>query len=191
MKKLLTDAVAPAKASGTINRFAKRNTIFLLISAFCLLIITTACKPSVTEYNDAVVNILDQNSTAIENTSTAYNSSIPNLVTEKTEIDSTEMEATLDEARTAISNSEEILLLESRSTEQQTAVQEEFANYLELADTYLAAYEEMVQYYESGSYQDDPAQVSEYDSGLFDEDNLFDSLLESNNTLAEILESFL
>lgn len=163
--------------------------LIVILSAISILLSASGCKLTTQDYNDKIVEILDSNGIAIEATVESYNSSIPNLVTEESEIDTVAMQESLATAVTESLKTEDLLLLESKNAEQQTEVQEELAVYISALKTYLEKYTEMVEYYSTTSYKTSPGLVGDYDSTLYDSDNLFDQFLESNNTLAEILKS--
>jgi len=171
-----------------LNQTKMRKTIILLLATYCLISLS-GCKLNTQEYNDKIVEALDLNGTTIEATITAYDESIPNLVTEKSEIDTLAMEEALSTAKKEVVKAKELLDLESKDIAQQEEVQEELTTYVIALEAYLTKYTAMTEYYSNASYVDNPNLVSEYDTELYDTDNLFDTFLESNNALAEILKS--
>ncbi|MBU1018378.1 MAG: hypothetical protein ABII07_03335 [Patescibacteria group bacterium] len=145
-------------------------------------------KLSPIQYNNKVVESLNQTSETIENTILVYDISIPDLVTEESEIDTTDMETSYDLAKEIISNSASILELSSKDEAQQTEVRVEFQNYISLGEEYLAKYLAMIEYYKTGLYLEDLSLVTEHDTTIYDAYNTF---IESNNTLVDILESYI
>ncbi len=165
-----------------------KKTIILLFTVYCLLSVS-GCKLTTQKYNDKIVDILDSTGIAIEETVEAYDSSIPNLVTEEVEIDTLAMREALTLAEAEAEKADGLVELESKNIKQQEEVQTELTVYTSALHDYVSKYTEMVEYYESSSHQTNPNMVSDFDSELYDSGNLFDTFLESNNTLAEILKS--
>ncbi len=161
-----------------------KRTISSLIIATLLL---TGCKLTEIEYNDQIAASINESSGLIETTILKYDDSIPDTVTEISEIETLEMEMSLSAAKDTMPSINSLMLLQSTSTEQQEAVQTELENYISLAEAYLAKYEETLNYYKNGTYIEDLTMVSVYDKEVYEMCNAF---IESNNSLVEILESY-
>lgn len=161
-----------------------------LLTAVALLL-TTGClgngSLSAIEYNNQVVDVLNKTSAAIESTTTLYDSGIPNIVTEEAEIETTEMQTALNEAKTQVESANRIMELVSKNAEQQAAVNVEFTTYLTLAKTYLENYEAMITYYSTKTFVQDLNGVAEHDEKLHSDYNNF---IESNNKLVDVLAQY-
>ncbi|EKD93766.1 MAG: hypothetical protein ACD_28C00063G0022 [uncultured bacterium] len=144
-------------------------------------------KLSEVEYNNAIVEKLNLTSGAIEETTTTYDNSIPNIVTEDSEIDATSLQTTSQSAAEKIALSEEVLTLKSKNSDQEEAVKSEFQNYLALAEEYLKAYDEMLTYYSANTFKENLDDVATYDEKLHIQYNKF---IESNNKLVDILADY-
>lgn len=167
---------------------------FKIISALALIsamsLLAVGCddgKLSVVGYNNEVVDALNTTSEMVEATTTAYDEIIPNIVTEDSEIDVTPLKTALNSASIQLDSATSVLDLMSRDLEQETTVKEEFTNYLELGESYLTTYKTMVTYYENNKFVENLDLVAEYDDQLHEEYNTF---IESNNALVDILDSF-
>ncbi len=168
-----------------------RNTLILAIfSATTLFMIGCISDGSLStvEYNNAVVETLNSTSAVIEETTTAYDTGVPNIVTEESQIDTGTMQAALDAAQLKLTAAKDVLTLVSKNTDQQAAVLAEFENYLDLGNIYITTYETVADYYSSGEYATNLDLVAEYDENLHSGYNNF---IESNNTLVDTLASFI
>lgn len=170
----------------------KFRNLFIGLAVSVIALFMSGCLSdgsiSAIEYNNTVVDTLNATSTIIEDTTNVYDSSIPNIVTEESEIDSTAMAESLISAKKQLEEVASVLLLVSKNAEQQAAVSTEFTNYLTLAGAYISTYETVVNYYSSSEYVDNLDLVAEYDENLHNEYNYF---IESNNTLVDILASYI
>lgn len=170
----------------------KTRNLFIGIAFSVIALFMSGCLSdgslSAIEYNNTVVEMLNVTSTVIEDTTSVYDSSIPNIVTEESEIDSAAMEESLASTKNQLQEAESILLLVSKNADQQAAVSAEFTNYLSLAEAYVSTYETVVSYYSSGEYVDNLDLVAEHDENLHNEYNAF---IDSNNTLVDILASYI
>jgi len=140
------------------------------------------------EYNNLIVEKINETSLAIEETATIYNETIPDVVTEKDTFDVTAMQASYDNATELLKEIDGLLIYESRNTEQQNAVRAEVQTYMSAADLYLQTYSEMLSYFGGTAYQDDITQVKPMDETLHTN---YTTFIESNNDLVDTLESFL
>lgn len=165
-----------------------KATALFLASALFLFATGCATGLSTTEYNNNVVDAMNGMSDALEETTTTYDTGVPNIVTETSTIDIENMTAALTAAQTEITTAQGILDLKGNNVDQETEVKVEFQNYLTLGETYLTTYAEMVDYYSSGTFADDLDKVAEYDTQLHDEYNAF---IDSNNLLADILAKYI
>ena len=159
--------------------------------AILCTIILVGCnfsKLTTIEYHNQVGDAMNTASDLFEQTIEEYDSSVPDLVTEESEIDTAAMEATFNQTKSSLSRVEATLSLESKDEDQQTEAQEELGNYLNLGEEYLDIYETMIEYYSSGTYLEDLTLVSEYDTQIYDTYNEF---IESNNELADILGKYI
>lgn len=145
-------------------------------------------KLSTVQYNHEVVTTLNSTSEVLENIIFIYDESIPDLVTEESEITPETMVESLETAQLALEDAKKILLLESKDENQQADVRAEFENYLTLGEQYLLKYSELVDYYNTGAYLEDLTLVSQYDTEIYDTYNTF---IESNNVLVDILEGYI
>lgn len=142
---------------------------------------------STLEYNDTVVEKINSASETLNETISAYDGNIPDLVTEETEISTMEMETALQNAKIAIGNCETLTTLASKDQAQQAEVKAELENYLLAAAEYLASYEEIINYYKNGEYKETPDKVSGYDAEIYEKSS---SIFDSNNILGDILEKY-
>lgn len=160
----------------------------LLVILSTLLLVVSGCgELSTIEYNNLIAQTLDDNSSLIKEIITAYDSSIPDIVTEQTEIDTSNMETALQNAKMKNAEISTLLNLTSQNLEQETAAEEELTVYISLSESCLDAYMEMLNYYESGNYKTNLESVSEYDTEIYKN---YNALIESNNKLADILEEY-
>ncbi|MBT5016378.1 hypothetical protein HN748_05600 [Candidatus Peregrinibacteria bacterium] len=143
---------------------------------------------STIEYNNTVVETLNSTSAVIEETTDSYDLSVPNIVTEESEIDTTDMETALLSAQAKVTEAKTVLDLISKNAEQQEAVMAEFTNYLELGEAYVVIYETVTTYYSAQEYIESLDLVAEYDESLHSGYNDF---IDSNNTLVDILASYI
>lgn len=154
-----------------------------------LLALSTGCSdqlPAI-EYNNGVVEAMNQISSNLETTTLTYDTGIPNIVTETTSLDMTGIQSAYEGALLKVEASKTILTLTSRNIEQETAVKAEFKNYLALADAYLNIYAEMIDYYTSGRFTENLDQVETYDITIHENYNTF---VDSHNTLVDILGQY-
>lgn len=159
----------------------------LIISLIFILLSSGCGELSALKYNDAIVEKINSASEALNETISAYDGSIPDLVTEQTEIDTEEMEDALGNAKAAIANCENLPTLVSKDQAQQTEVRAELENYLSITAEYLASYEEMLNYYKNQEYKEIPGKVSEYDTEIYEKSSM---IFDSNNTLEDILDKY-
>jgi len=162
----------------------------LRLLAILSILILSACaltKPSAVEYNNRVVEQINATSTKLEETATLYNDAIPDVVTEKDEIETSEMKTSFNQAKQALSQVGDILVLESRNEEQQAATIENTEVYIDAAQLYIEAYQNMLTYYESDTYVEDISQVQTLDETLHTH---YTTFIEANNDLVETMENF-
>lgn len=160
----------------------------LLTLSLILFGCTSGTTLSTIEFNNEVVDILNETSAAIEDTTTTYDESVPNIVTEEAIVDTAAMQTFYDDAMDKAEAARNVLNLKSRNQDQETAVKAEFETYLELSDSYLTTYGEMIEYYQSGSFAENLDSVATYDEELHLGYNDF---IESNNSLVDILAGFI
>jgi len=134
-----------------------------------------------------VVEGINLSSPAIEISATTYINTIPDVVTETTEIDTSEMESSYENSSTLLENVGLLLIVESRDEDQQSAVREELTTYISAAKLYLEAYAETLEYYTSETYKEDISKVETLDENLHANYNTF---MEANNDLVETLDSY-
>ncbi|MFA6528169.1 MAG: hypothetical protein WCT46_01360 [Candidatus Gracilibacteria bacterium] len=160
----------------------------LLIFPLVLVFTLSGCgELSEIEYNNNIAQALDANSSLIKDTITAYDSSVPDIVTEQTEIDTSGMETALENTQAKHQDIETLLTLASKNLDQEKAVEDELTNYISLSEICLSTYAEILNYYKSGEYKNDLELVGEYDTNIY---NNYNALIESNNKLADILEEY-
>lgn len=184
------------------HKMTKKSSLFLFCTFTVIALSLTACslfgKYGEVEYNNLVVEKINETSLAIENTATLYNETIPDVVTEKDTFDTTAMRAGYETALDILKNTNDLLDLEGSNVEQQNAVRSELQTYMTSGDLYLQSYSEMLTYYspsanDTGSdgtvtYKDDITKVTPIDEILHTN---YTTFIESNNDLVDTLESFL
>lgn len=168
----------------------KKLILSMLVLAITLLGVgcLESGKLSTIEYNNAMVSLINDTSSSIEKSTTAYDETIPNIVTETSKIDTTEIEKALAANKTSleIALSTAPTLLSSDET-QKAQVDIEFEKYIELANAYMETYEKMVTYYKNTGYQKSLDQVATLDRDLH---NGYNDFIQSNNTLIDVLANF-
>jgi len=165
----------------------KKILLSSLFVALALLAFSCSRGLSPIEYNNAVVDVLNKTSAAVQNSTTVYDAGIPSIVTETAAIDTSALQTAYTEMETQIQSASSILSLKSKNAEQETAVLAEFKNYLEISQEYLVLYAEMTAYYTDGTFSTDLEKVSEYDDSLHATYNEF---IDSNNKLVDILGEY-
>lgn len=155
------------------------------------LLMFTGCTNSealsTIEYNNEIVSILNATSAAIEDSTVIYDKDIPNIVTDQSTINTVELEKQLAEAKDQLSGAKTVMTFKSRNEAQQAQTTNQFENYFELANKYLATYEAMVTYYKENQFKDDLDTVAVYDKDLH---NQYNEFIESNNELVDVLNEF-
>ncbi len=164
-----------------------------ILGVIAIIGLLTACTSaagslSTVEYNNEVVETLNLTSSSIEDTTTTYDSSVPNIVTEEAEVDTDAMQAVYDEAYGFLTDAKAVLELSSKNASQEEAIKSEFINYLDLGEAYLATYSEMITYYSSGEFIENLDLVATYDEALHMGYNDF---IDSNNSLVDVLAGFI
>ncbi|MEK9166869.1 MAG: hypothetical protein AAB836_01055 [Patescibacteria group bacterium] len=162
--------------------------ILVVISMFAVL---SGCeyfsKLNNIEYNNKVVEQVNLTSTQIEKTASIYNTTVPTVVTESTEISAEEMSTELSAAQDLLKKIEDLYILESKNADQQAAVLAGLEVYKSKSEAYLAAYEAMNTYYGSGEYKTDVSKVTDLDENIH---TTYSAFIEENNTLVGVLDSF-
>ncbi|EKD48323.1 MAG: hypothetical protein ACD_65C00014G0001 [uncultured bacterium] len=160
----------------------------IVVTLSIITLLASGCgELSTLKYNDAVVEKINSASDALNKTISSYDGNIPDLVTEETEIDTTEMKTAWEDAKTAVENCKALTTLVGKDQLQQAEVNAELENYLSITEEYLSSYEKMLTYYENDEYKDTPEKVSEYDAEIYEKSSL---IFDSNNTLEDILEKY-
>lgn len=160
---------------------------FLLVSAFFLTGCDSFGKYSEVEYNNLVVEEVNATSLAIENTTSLYNETLPDVVTEADVIETDVMETSYDEAIKSLEKTVDLLTVEARNLEQQNAVRTELETYRTAAELYLESYSAMLSYYSEGTYQEDISKVESLDETMHVN---YTTFIEANNDLVDTLESY-
>jgi carbonic anhydrase len=162
----------------------------LALTALAALFLT-ACtvfgKTSEVDYNNQVVETINEISSSIESTATLYNDTVPDVVNETDVIDVATMKTSYTEASDALEQLGSLLTLESRNIEQQNAVRTDLTTYQTAAEQYLATYDEMLTYYGEGEYAKDLTKVKTTDETLH---TSYTTFIQANNDLVDTLESF-
>jgi hypothetical protein len=170
----------------------KIRNLFALITLSVTALIMTGCLDdgslSTVEYNNAVVEMLNDTSAAIEDTTTVYDDSIPNIVTEETEVETTEMQISYEAAKLQLETAYTVLDIISKNSTQQEEVRAEFQAYLDLGSDYIETFETVLSYYGGSEFAENLDLVAEYDEGLHTGYNDF---INSNNNLVDILADFI
>lgn len=166
-----------------------KNSLSALVLSSALLLAGCSFlgKYSEVEYNNKVVEKVNEVSLAIEATTTLYNDTLPDVVTEQDTIVTNEMEDSYDEAVSLLEETDDLLILEGRNLEQQNAVRTELETYRSAAQIYLESYAAMLDYYKGGTYKDDITQVEALDESLHVN---YTTFIEANNDLVDTLESY-
>ncbi len=159
----------------------------LLASALLLASCSSFGKLGEVEYNNEVVDQINLVSTSIEESATLYNETVPDLVTEASEIDTASMSTSHQEASQALMGMEELLVLESRNIEQENSVRSEIQTYQSAAGEYLDIYQQMLDYYGMDVYVEDLDKVQSLDEDLH---TSYTTFIQANNDLVEFLESY-
>lgn len=165
----------------------KLIAILAVISLSGCSLVTNLQKHSTEEYHNMIVNQVNISSPLIKETGTLYTSTIPDIVTEQDEIDTSEMEEIYKDARDELEEMESLLKLESRNEEQQATARTAMTTYIEAAEQYLDSFEETLEYYSLEEYKEDITKVDDLDTTLHENFNVF---IEANNDLSTSLESF-
>lgn len=139
------------------------------------------------EYNNKVVEQVNLTSVQIEKTASTYNTAVPTVVTESTEISSDEMKIELNSAQDLLKKLSELSTLESKNEEQQIAVLKGLESYTSKSEAYLTAYQTMLDYYSSGEYKTDVSKVTDLDENIH---TTYSAFIEENNALVGVLDSF-
>lgn len=161
------------------------------IALFTMIVLLPACyisKESAVNYNNAIVEQMKLVTPAIEESATLYNSTIPNPVTELTEIDTSAMQSSYDTAYDLFADLKPLSSLESREEDQQAQVRADLETYITAAELYFESYSKVLGYYSTGDYKQDVTKVTQYDEDLH---NSYTTFIEANNDLVETLDSFM
>ncbi len=162
-----------------------------ILATISVLAILSGCdfftKLNNIEYNNKIVEQVNATSTQMEKTATLYNTAVPTVVTENTEIETEEMKNELENAQDMIKGIDTLSGLESSDEEQQAAVLKALKDYQTKGSAYLTAYEAMYNYYNSGEYKTDVSKVTDLDENVH---TTYSAFIEQNNTLVGILDSF-
>ncbi len=159
----------------------------LLVSAFVLSGCGLLGKYSEVEYNNLVVEKINETSLSIEETTSLYNETLPDVVTEEDVIVTDEMQASYEAALESLEDTADLLVLEARDLEQQNAVRTELEVYRSAAEIYLESYAAMLSYYSEGTYVEDISQVETLDETMHVN---YTTFIEANNDLVDTLETF-
>lgn len=159
----------------------------MLSSAFVLSACDFLGKYSEVEYNNVIVEKINESSIAIEETTIIYNSTLPDVITEQDAIETAEMEESYENALSLLEETAQLLTLEARNIEQQNTVRTELETYRSAASIYLESYASMLSYYSEELYKEDITQVESMDETLHTN---YTTFIEANNDLVDALESF-
>ena len=165
----------------------KLSTALLFLSTLSLASCSLLGKYSEVEYNNLVVESVNETSLAIEATTSLYNETLPDVVTEENVIETSEMQSSYEAAVESLEDTTDLLVLEARNLEQQNAVRTELETYRSAAEIYLESYAAMLSYYSEGTYVEDISQVETLDETMHIN---YTTFIEANNDLVDTLESF-
>ncbi len=166
----------------------KKSTLALLLASSLFLFgCDSFGKYSEVEYNNLIVEEVNATSLTIEATTSLYNETLPDVVTEADTIETAAMETSYDDAVKALENTADLLTLEARNLEQQNAVRTELETYRSAAQIYLDSYSAMLSYYSEGIYKEDISQVESLDETMH---NNYTTFIEANNDLVDSLETY-
>lgn len=163
------------------------------LSAIILLIVSlSGCeffsKLTAIEYNNRIVENLNEASLALEETANLYNETIPSIVTEESEIDVSTLKTSLESSKVLLAEIKNLSSLQSKNPDQETQVEESLISYSEAAENYFVSYEEMLLYYESGEFIKDVSKVTPIDESIHLN---YSTFIDANNDLVELLDSFM
>lgn len=159
----------------------------LLISSVSLFGCSLLGKYSEVEYNNIVVEKINETSLAIEATTSLYNETLPDVVTEEDVIVTEEMQNSYEAAVESLEGTADLLVLEARNLEQQNAVRTELETYRSAGQIYLESYAAMLSYYSEGTYVEDISKVETLDETMHVN---YTTFIEANNDLVDTLETF-
>ena len=165
----------------------KKLFLLPLVASLLLASCTMFGKLGEVEYYEAVVDQINEVSGPIEESATLYNETVPDLVTEASEVDTTNMQTSYNEASAALNESEGLLSLESRNIEQENQVRTELQTYQSAASDYLKLYEQMLTYYGTGAFKEDLSKVKSLNTDLH---TSYTTFIQAHNELVEVLESY-
>ena len=164
---------------------------FAIINAFALLALTlfTACtfRYSAVEYNNRVVEQINESSSLIEESAALYDNVRPDTMTEQIELDAAGMLELYRQSTQALTSTKRLLNLESRREDQALDTRAGIDTYTAAGDFYLGTFEKMLEYYSTEAYKEDISQVATLDETLHQH---FTTFIAANNDLVEILETF-
>jgi len=169
------------------TRRSRALPVCLLISSILLLGCSLLGKYSEIEYNNLVVEKVNETSLAVEATTGLYNETLPDVVTEEDIIGTDEMQSSYETAVKSLEDTTDLLVLEARNLEQQNAVRTELETYRSAAEIYLESYATMLSYYSEGTYKENIGQVETLDEAMHAN---YTTFIEANNDLVDTLESF-
>lgn len=182
--------------AGLLNNNVAHATPLFMKKSFITLLLTSSLflfgcdslgKYSQIEYNNLIVEQVNSTSLAIEATTSLYNDTLPDVVTEEDLIETTEMQNSYDDAIKALDKTADLLTLEARDLEQQNAIRTELETYRSAAEIYLDSYADMLSYYSEGTYKEDISKVESLDETMHTN---YTTFIEANNDLVNSLETF-
>lgn len=165
----------------------KKSLLALLVPSVFLFGCSLLGKYSEVEYNNLVVEKINETSLAVEATTSLYNETLPEKVSEKDVIEVSGMQDAYDEAVKSLEKTADLLTLEARNLEQQNAVRTELETYRSAGQIYLESYATMLSYYSEGTYTEDLTQVETLDETMHVN---YTTFIEANNDLVDTLETF-
>lgn len=171
----------------TTPHMKKSITTLLFVAIFAFSSCASFGKYGEIEYNNVIVEQINESSIAIEETTNLYKETLPDVITEKDVIEVKEMENAYASALNILEKTTDLLLIEARNIEQQNAVRTELETYRSAAQIYLESFDLMLNYYGDETYKEDITQVEIIDETLHTN---YTTFIEANNDLVDILESF-
>lgn len=142
-------------------------------------------KQSGNEYRNAITAKMNEFTPLIENSLTAYDQAIPDLVTEESTITTDGMIAADKDLQSIIAAMPLLLEEESYDTELQNTIRDFLQKELEAVSVYEKTYSAMVAFYKDGTYKTNLADVTVQDNQTED---AYNAVVTAHNATVDALE---
>lgn len=164
-----------------------KKIAFLAFAALMLTSCSSWGKLSATQYNNAIVENVNEVSVNIKTMQDLYSEKIPSVVNEKIEIDAKPLEEAYKKTEKSFGKIDEALALISKNSDQYYFVQKNLGGYKIKASAYLETYKAMLDYYSEDKYKGYLEQVSEIDENLH---TAYSEFIDANNLLVDTLDGY-